>query len=416
MRQSTLFTRTRKDAPSDEVSKNAKLLIRAGFIHKEMAGVYSYLPLGLRVLNNIVGIIREEMNAVQGQEVMLTSLQDSEAWKKTDRWNDASVEVWFKTKLKNGSELGLAFTHEEALTNLMRDHIRSFRDLPAYVYQFQTKFRNEIRAKSGIMRGREFLMKDLYSFCRDAKEQDAYYEKVKAAYMKIFTRAGIGEKTYPTVASGGSFSKYSHEFQTETNAGEDIIYVCDTCKVAVNDEIIADQSACPDCGSKDLRKTQAVEVGNIFPLGTKYSDALGLSYVDEKGEKKPVFMGSYGIGPGRLMGTIVEILSDEKGIVWPKGVAPFDIHLIALPGTPNNVSKAADALYEKLQTRGVSVLYDEREIRAGEKFADADLIGIPERVVMSEKTVAEGKLEVKKRTDAKANFETENDFFARITE
>lgn len=403
MKQSELFTKTRKEAPKDEVSKNAELLIRAGYIHKEMAGVYSYLPLGLRVLNNIVEVIRKEMNAIGGQEMFLSSLQDSAPWQKSGRWDDKVVDNWFKTEFKNGTKVGLAFTHEEPLTNLMRDYVRSFRDLPAYVYQFQTKFRNEARAKSGIMRGREFLMKDLYSFCRDQKEQDAYYEKAKGAYRKIFDAVGVGEKTYVTFASGGSFSKYSHEFQTETDAGEDVIHVCDKCRVAVNEEIIGDVQACPECGTKDLRKTKAVEVGNIFPLGTKYSEALGLSYLDEKGEKKPVWMGSYGIGPGRLMGTIVEVLSDEKGIVWPKAVAPFSAHLIEINPKKNPVvSKEAESLYDELVKSGMEVLWDDREATAGEKFADADLIGIPARLVVSEKTIAEKVVEVKGRSEEEA--------------
>lgn len=386
MRQSQLFTKTRREAPKDEVSKNAILLTRAGFIHKEMAGVYSYLPLGLRVLKRIENIIREEMNAIGGQEISLTALQDPETWKKTDRWSDDVLDIWFKTLLKGGGELGLATTHEEPLTNIMAEQVSSYRDLPVAIYQFQTKFRNELRAKSGIMRGREFLMKDLYSFSRTQEEHDAFYEKAKKAYIKVFERVGIGAFTYFTTASGGTFSKYSHEFQTLTEAGEDIIFITDEGKrEAVNKEIETPSGA---------EGKKAVEVGNIFPLGTRFSEPLGLFFSDESGSKTPVIMGSYGIGLGRLMGTVVEVLSDEKGIVWPKEIAPFRVHLLVLS---ENAKSKADELYEKLSTAGIETLYDDRDVRAGEKFADADLIGIPTRVVIGDKSLESGKVEVKDR-------------------
>ncbi|NOY35737.1 MAG: prolyl-tRNA synthetase [bacterium] len=398
MRQSELFTKTRKEAPKDEVAKNAKLLIRAGFVHKEMAGVYSYLPLGLRVLKKINNIIRREMDAIGGQELFLTALQDKSVWEKTNRWDDSVVDNWFKTKLKNGSELGLGFTHEEPLTKLMKEHISSFRDLPAYPYQIQTKFRNEIRAKSGIMRGREFLMKDLYSFSKDENEHNSFYEKAKGAYGKIFASVGLGDMTYITFASGGSFSKYSHEFQTICEAGEDIIFVSEEKKIAVNKEVYDDKTL-EDLGLKkeELKEEKAIEVGNIFSLGTRFSEAFNLDYTDENGEKNPVVMGSYGIGPGRLMGAIVEIFSDEKGIVWPESVAPFGVHLLRLGGD-SEVMSQADGVYADLQNAGMEVLYDDREgASAGEKFADSDLIGIPWRVVASAKTAAAGKLELKNR-------------------
>lgn len=421
MLQSTLFTKTRREAPSDEVAKNAQLLIRAGYIHKEMAGVYSFLPLGLRVMNRIIGIIREEMNALGGQELHLTALQDPKIWEASGRWSDEAVDNWFKTKVKVGGEVGLAFTHEEPLTRIMKDHIRSYKDLPFSVYQFQTKFRNEQRAKSGILRGREFLMTDLYSFSRDEREHEAFYQKAIEAHKKIFNRIGIGDTTYLTFASGGSFSKYSHEFQTETEAGEDTIHLCKKCRIAVNKEIIKDVSACPECGNATLITKAAVEVGNIFTLGTRFSEALGLSYLDEKGEKQLVFMGSYGIGPGRLMGTIVELFSDEKGIMWSENVAPFRVHLISVVGTGSEkVKKEADKLYEALTRKGgkggngVEVLYDDRDIRAGEKFADADLIGIPVRVVVSEKTLMEGKFEVKNRKTGAVSMLSESELLNEL--
>ena len=401
MKQSALLTKTRKDIPKDEVSKNAILLTRAGYVNKEIAGVYSYLPLGLRVLNKINNIVREEMNAIGGQELFLTALQDSESWKATDRWDAQKVNIWFKTKLLNDTELGLAFTHEEPLTALMKSHIRSFRDLPVYPYQIQTKFRNEARAKSGIMRGREFLMKDLYSFSKDEKEHNAFYEKAKKAYKKVFERVGLGDITYITFASGGSFSKYSHEFQTVTPAGEDTIHVCEKCLVAVNNEVIKEQSVCPECGNKKLVEKYASEVGNIFTLGTKFSEPLGLFYTNEKGEKNPVFMGSYGIGPGRVMGTAVEVFSDDKGIIWPKSIAPFQVHLVEISENSGKVKKSSEDLYKKLENAGIEVLYDDRDCRPGEKFADSDLLGIPLRIVISEKNLKDKVLEIKHRANGK---------------
>lgn len=399
MRQSQLFTKTRKEAPKDEVSKNAELLIRAGYIHKEMAGVYSYLPLGLRVLNKIANIIREEMNAIGGQEVLLTSLQDPALWNKTGRWSDEKVDNWFKTKLKSGAEAGIANTHEEPLTELLKEYVSSHRDLPFSVYQIQTKFRNELRAKSGILRGREFLMKDLYSFGRTEAEFKEFYELCANAYLKIFERAGLKEVTYRTVAAGGSFTTgFTDEFQVTTPAGEDTIYVDEAKKIAVNKEVYNDETLKKfNLKKSDLAEKKSIEVGNIFPLGTRYSEAMGLLYKDDKGETHPVVMGSYGIGLGRVMGTIVEVFADEKGIIWPGSVAPFSVHLVSLASGEGKVKSAADALYKKLTEKRVETLYDDRDARAGEKFADSDLIGIPTRVVVSEKTLRDGKLEVKYR-------------------
>ncbi len=416
MRQTHLFTKTRKFAPKDEVSKNAQLLIRAGYIHKEMAGVYSYLPLGLRVFNNIVQVIREEMNAIGGQEITLTALQSPELWSKTNRWDDQAIDVWFKPTLKSGAEVGLAPTHEEPLTALMAEYIQSYKDLPRYVYQFQTKFRNELRAKSGIMRTREFVMKDLYSFDRTEEEFRSFYELVAKAYTKVFARVGIGEKTFRTFASGGSFSKFSDEFQTECDAGEDTIHVHRERKIAVNKEVFNDE-VLTELGIKrdELEEVKAIEVGNIFPLGTRFSEALGLTYKNESGVEVPVVMGSYGIGPGRLMGTIVELLSDEKGIVWPKEVAPFAVHIVSVTGGNADVALEADRLYELLRENGIEALYDDRDVRAGEKFADADLIGIPLRIVISEKTVAAGGVEFVGRADGTVTFVADNDIIRRLT-
>src|SRR3989338_3241528 len=373
MRQSQLFTKTRKLAPKDEVAKNAQLLIRGGFIHKEMAGAYSYLPLGLRVLKNIENIIREEMDAIGGQEITMTALQSPALWKKSDRWRDDSIDVWFKTELKSGGELGLATTHEEPLTALMAEYISSYKDLPKYVYQFQTKFRNELRAKSGIMRTREFVMKDLYSFSRSEEEFRDFYEKCAAAYVKIFKRVGIGEMTFRTFASGGSFSKFSDEFQTVCDAGEDTVHLHRGKGLAVNKEVYTDE-VLADLGMKkeELEEVKAIEVGNIFPLGTRFSEALGLSYKYEKVIEQPVIMGSYGIGPGRLMGTIAEVLSDDKGIVWPKEVAPFSAHLVAITGGNQDVAAEADRTYELLREHNIDVFYDDRDIPPADKFGDAE--------------------------------------------
>ncbi|HEY4488622.1 MAG TPA: aminoacyl--tRNA ligase-related protein [Candidatus Paceibacterota bacterium] len=405
MRQSHLFTKTRKTAPKDEVAKNAELLIRGGFVHKEMAGAYAYLPLGLRVLKKIENIIREEMNAIGGQELSMTALQAPKVWEATGRWSDEAIDVWFKTSLKDGGELGLAATHEEPITALMLEYVSSYKDLPLYVYQFQSKFRNELRAKSGVMRTREFVMKDLYSFNKSEEEFREFYEKCATAYLKIFSRAGLGDITYRTFASGGSFSKYSDEFQTISSAGEDTIYVHKGRNIAVNKEVYTDEVLTDlKLEKSELEEVKAIEVGNIFPLGSRFSDALGLRYKNESGELKAPIMGSYGIGPGRLMGTIVETLSDKKGIVWPKEVAPFAVHLVSITGGNADVQTEAERVYELLREHGIETLYDDRDARAGEKFADADLIGIPLRMVVSEKMLQQGGIEITERATGAASF------------
>ncbi|KKW31525.1 MAG: Proline-tRNA ligase [Candidatus Kaiserbacteria bacterium GW2011_GWC2_52_8b] len=416
MRQSELFTKTRREAPKDEVAKNAQLLIRAGYIHKEMAGVYSFLPLGLRVFNNIEHIIREEMNAIGGQEVVLTALQDPNLWSKTDRWRSAA-DIWFTTKLSSGVDLGLAFTHVEPLTALMTEHISSYKDLPKYVYQFQTKFRNELRAKSGILRMREFVMKDLYSFSRTEAEFRIFYEKCAAAYKKIFDRSGVGEKTFRTFSSGGSFSKFSDEFQTVCESGEDTIYVHEGKGIAINKEVYTDEVLAElGVAREDMKEMTAIEVGNIFPLGTRFSEPLGLVYKDEKGVSQPVYMGSYGIGPGRVMGTIVEVLADTKGIVWPKEVAPYPVHLVSITSGNKDVAMAADTLYDLLAENGIETLYDDRDLRAGEKLNDADLIGIPTRIIVSEKTMSEGAVEVGNRADGSKVMVRESNIIEHLSE
>ncbi|MFA5290748.1 MAG: aminoacyl--tRNA ligase-related protein [Candidatus Paceibacterota bacterium] len=412
MRQSQLFTKTRREDPKDEVSQNAKLLIRGGFINKELAGVYSYLPLGLRVLNKISNIIREEMNALGAVELEMTALQNPELYEKTGRWDDAIVDNWFKTDLKSGSRLGLGFTHEEMITNLMKDHLSSYKDLPVYAYQIQTKFRNEERAKSGLMRGREFLMKDLYSFNDSEASLNDFYDQAKGAYERIYERVGLGDITYITFASGGTFSKFSHEFQTLSEAGEDTIYVCEEKGFAINKEVL-DEETLAEMGiaREDLVERKAIEVGNIFKLGTKFSEPLGLNFTDEKGEKRPVVMGSYGIGPGRVMGTVVEALADDKGIIWPRSIAPFMAHLVWIPGEGETAAELADKLYDGLTEAGIEVFYDDRVASAGEKFANADLLGMPYRIVVSDKTLKEGKFELKERATGTTRLVSEEELF-----
>ncbi len=409
MKQSQLFTKTKKEAPSDEVSINAQLLIRAGFVDKLMAGTYTFLPLGLRVFRKIENIIREEMNNLGANEILMPSLNPKENWEKSGRWD--GLDNLFKfTSFYSKNEYALGATHEEVVSPLMKKFVLSYKDLPTATFQIQNKFRDEKRAKSGILRGREFFMKDLYSFHTSSEDLDAYYEKATAAYQRVFERAGIWEKTYYTYASGGSFSKYSHEFQTLTDAGEDNIYICDKCRIAVNDEIIEDlKYKCPQCGNAELRKEKAVETGNIFKLMTKFSTPFELTYKDQEGNENDVIMGCYGIGLNRLMGTAVELFHDEKGIIWPEGIAPFAVHLINL-----GEDEEAEKIYQTLKQKGIEVLMDDREVSAGEKFADSDLIGIPLRVVISKKSLAAGGIEIKKRNESENKIVSIDDFLATL--
>lgn len=398
MRQSELFTKTRKEAPKDEMAKNAQLLIRAGYIHKEMAGVYSLLPLGLLVHEKIKQIVREEMDAIGGQELKMSTLQSKDLWESTKRWADDVVDVWFKSTLAAGGEVGFGWSHEEPIGDMMKNHIASAKDLPIYVYQFQNKLRNELRAKSGIMRGREFGMKDAYSFCDGEEQHEEVYAASIEAYKKVYERLGIGEDTFITFAPGGAFTEFSHEFQTVCDAGEDYIYLNGEKNISINEEILNEDTLSKLNVTKDeLEKVKTAEVGNIFNFGLQKAKDLGLSYKNEKGEKTPAWMGSYGIGTTRLIGVLVEKFSDEKGIVWPESVTPFKLHLVVLDGQQGEARREADRLYKELTARGVEVLYDDRELRPGEKFADADLIGIPYRAIVSDKTIAAGQIELYER-------------------
>ncbi len=399
MRLTKLVTRTSKMIPSEEESKNAQLLIRAGYVHKEMSGVYSYLPLGKIVLDNIANIVREEINKTGAFEVQMSSLQSRELWEKTGRWDDKLVDNWFKTKLANGQELGLGLTHEEPVINSLLPFVSSYKDLPFAVYQVQTKFRNEIRAKSGLMRSRELLMKDQYSFSKSEDDHKKYYEEMADVYLKIYSRFGVGDITYRTYADGGIFSEFSDEFQTLSEVGEDTIYVDEEKRIAINKEVYKDDVLKKlGLDKSKLVERKAVEVGNIFSLGTKYTKELGLDYIDENGKKQDIVMGCYGIGVSRMMGLLAEHFSDEKGLSWPKEVAPAIVYLINI-GNDSEVVKAADEAYDELTAKGIKVIYDDRDLRPGEKFADADLLGIPYRVVVSEKNLAEKKYELKARNE-----------------
>lgn len=403
MRYSQLFGKTSKTAPHDADSVNARLLVQGGFVSQVMAGVYAWLPLGLRSLRKIENIIREEMDGLGGQELQLTALQPKENWLTTGRWD--KVDVLFKVPSQTGKEYALGPTAEELVTPIAKQFVRSYRDLPTAVYQIQTKYRDELRAKSGILRGREFLMKDLYSFHATREDFQAFYERAKEAYLRVFRRCGLDAKV--TESGGGSFSdKVSHEFQVETPAGEDSLLVCRVCPFAQNEEIatLGEGDACPKCGGR-LEKSKGIEVGNIFDLGDKFTKAFDFGVTGPDGERVEISMGCYGIGVSRLVGAIVEASHDERGMIWPKSVAPFDVHLVMVPSRDEakaaEVRRAAEELEKELQAAGVEVLYDDREdTRAGEKFADADLIGLPLRVVVSEKTLAAGSVEVKGRTES----------------
>ncbi len=396
MRQSKLFTRTRREAPAGEVAKNAQLLVRAGYIHKEMAGVYSYLPLGRRVLTRIENIVREEMDAIGGQEIRMATLHPSENWKTTSGWD--GVDVLFKIQSRTEKEYALGQSEEEIVTPIAQEFVTSYKDLPVALYQIGQKYRDELRAKSGIMRGREFGMKDMYSFHETQEDFERFYRIVKDAYFRIYERCGLTAKA--TEASGGNFSeKISYEFMVLTDAGEDDIVFCDACEFCANAEVaqVKAGDVCPRCGKGKVQAARAVEAGNVFDLGQKYPKAFGFTYKDKEGKAQTPIMGCYGLGTTRLMGTLVEVFADEKGIVWPENVAPFSVHLVSLGQPGDEVSKTADTLYEDLTKAEVEVLYDDRDLRAGEKFAESDLLGIPQRIVVGKDAAATGVFEVVSR-------------------
>lgn len=414
MRLTHLFTKTSKETQSDASSKNADLLTRAGFIHKTMAGVYSFLPLGLIVLRNIEKIVREEMDRIGGQEVLLSALSAKESWVKTGRWDHKVFDVLFHVPAAGDTEYGLNPTHEELITPIAKQYVRSYRDLPFAAYQIQTKFRNELRAKSGILRGREFLMKDLYSFHVDQADLDRYYEVVQGAYDCVFHRLGLSDATYLTYASGGTFSKYSHEYQVLLPEGEDSVFVSvqaekEGKRIAINKEIYeAGVTICPVTGGKAFREERASEAANIFKLGTKFSSAFDLSYNNAEGKKCDVIMGCYGIGISRLMGIIAESRGDDRGLIWPASIAPADVHIVPIAKSEDEEAfTVAVKLAADLEKKGRRALLDDRlDASVGFKLADADLIGVPVRVVVSPKTLAEKKIEVSRRSGGGAKLMT----------
>ncbi|MCL5795771.1 MAG: His/Gly/Thr/Pro-type tRNA ligase C-terminal domain-containing protein [Patescibacteria group bacterium] len=397
MKLSQLFSRTKKQISKDETSINAQLLIKAGFVNKEMAGVYSYLPLGFRVLKKVEQVIRDEIEAIGGQEILMPTLTSIENYKITKRNN---LDVLFKTNLYNGSEFVLNQSHEEVIVPLVKQFVNSYRDLPLSIYQIQNKFRNEVRAKSGLLRGREFIMKDLYSFHADEEDLDKYYKKATKAYFKIFKRLGLDPIL--TFASGGTFSKYSHEFQVLTESGEDEIYVCDKCKVAINKEIINEHTFCPECRNVNLTKKKSIEVGNIFKLKDKYSKPFNLIFKNKNSKDQIVTMGCYGIGLSRAMGAVVEIHNDAKGIIWPTNISPYLCHIVEIGGKDRNLNFQAEAIYKNLLDAGIEVAYDDRDVSIGEKFSDADLIGCPWQIIISPKTLNVESVEIKDRRSGKS--------------
>lgn len=408
VRYSQLFGKTSKSTPHDAESMNAKLLTQAGFVDQLMAGVYTYLPLGLLVLKRIQQIVREEMDSIGGQEILMPALHPKELWAKTGRWEDPGKKVMFQFEGGGERQYGLGWTHEEIVTPLVAGRIQSHRDLPLALYQIQDKFRDEPRAKSGLLRGREFSMKDLYSFHATQESLEEFYAAATEAYLRVFQRCGLN--TIVTEASGGAFSKYSHEFQVPTEFGEDHIFVCSSCRYAQNRDITEFKigAQCPKCKKGKIGEEKAIEVGNIFKLGTRFSEPFELQYADAQGKKHPVIMGCYGIGPSRVMGAVVEVHHDDKGILWPESIAPYAAHLVVL-GKEEEAWKEAECLYEELWGMGVETLFDDRPstgsgqaVSAGEKFADADLIGIPHRFVVSARTLKEGSVEWKKRSEREA--------------
>ena len=411
MRLSKNFTRTIKQAPADEVARNAQLLIRAGYVHKTMAGVYSYLPLGLKVVKNIKQIVREEMNKIDSQELVMSTLQRKETWQETGRWSDELVDVWFKSKLQDGTDVGFGWTHEEPIVDLLRNYLKSYKDLPISVYQFQNKLRNELRAKSGIMRGREFVMKDMYSVHASKEDLDKYYNAAIEAYKRCYDRFGIGDETYVTFASGGAFTKFSHEFQTICDAGEDYIYLHRGKNIAVNEEVLDDAVKELGIDRSELERVKTAEVGNIFNFGTQKSEEMRLVFTDADGVEQYAYMGSYGIGITRVMGVIVEKFADDKGLVWPENIAPAKVYLVQI-GSQSRAT--ADELYQKLQSVGIETIYDDRDERPGVKFADAELLGIPYRVTVSDRLLDGGKWEVSTRQTGEQRLLTADELLATL--
>lgn len=387
--------KTMKNQLSSADNESTKYLLQAWYIRQELAGAFNFLPLGLKVLNNIKKVITRNLETLWAQEILMSSLGAKEKWEKTGR---AGIDILFKVPFSESKDKYnfLNPTHEEIVTPLMSEFINSYKDLPMAVFQTQTKFRNEKRAKSGILRGREFLMNDMYSFHVDQKSLDEMYEKVIEVYKNIFKELWIWEDTYLTYASWGAFSKYSHEFQTLTLLGEDSIYVDKKNKIALNKEIVDDESVKEEFKDNIFEEARGSEVGNIFKLGTKFTDAFDVNYIDKDGQKRRVYMWCYGIGVSRTMWIIAEKFLDEKWLVRPENIAPYDYYVIRIGD--EQVDVEAKKTIEILENAGKTVIYDDRDIGFWQKAKDADLLWIPKRIIVSEKTLAQGGVEYKSRT------------------
>jgi len=412
MKQSTLFPKTKREPPKDARFVNHKFLVQAGFIDQLMSGSWTLLPLGWRVVSKINQIIREEINSTGALEVLMPLLHPKDIWSQTGRWDKAGA-IMYQFKDAKGKEYALSFTHEEIVLDLIRKNLTSYKDLPIKIYHFSTKFRNEPRARSGILRGREFLMNDLYSAHATQDDLDKYYQQIKMAYSRIFSRIGFDFKIVE--AGGGVFTQNrTHEFQVLAESGEDTIYYCNKCDWGVNREIFEGKvnDRCDKCKSGKILESRAIEIGNIFRFGTVYSQQMQVYFIDKDGEKKPVWFGSYGIGTTRLVGAWVEVSHDKRGIIWNKTISPFDVHLLEVRG--KNTETRAEQIYQDLSSLGIDVLFDDRNISAGEKFADADLIGIPIRLVISESHP--GKIEWKERDKEKFDLLDFEQIIKRIKE
>jgi len=387
---SSLFVPTLKENPQEAEIASHSLMLRAGMIRQLSSGVYIFLPLGLRTLNKITKIVKEEMDRAGGQELLLPALHPGELWKETGRWEIYGPEL-IRLKDRRDRDFCLGPTHEEVITDLARREIRSYRQLPLLLYQIQTKFRDEIRPRFGVMRAREFIMKDLYSFDRDFEGLRVSYEKMYNAYCRVFSRCGLSYKIV-LAESGVIGGEVSHEFLIPADSGEEKFLVCPACDFGTTQE----EAKCPNCGDS-LEEKRGIEVGHIFQLGTKYSESRKAYFVDKDGEEKPLIMGCYGIGIGRTMAAAIEACHDEKGIQWPLSISPYEVVIIPVNWRKAEQRKAAEEIYQELKKRDFEVVIDDREFSAGYKFSEADLIGFPLQVIVGEKMSQEGKIEIKIR-------------------
>ncbi|WP_017873246.1 proline--tRNA ligase [Candidatus Caldatribacterium saccharofermentans] len=408
MRMSLLFAPTMKEDPQEAEVASHRLMLRGGFIRQLSAGVYTFLPLGWRTLEKIIRIVREEMNRAGGQELLMPAMQPAELWKETGRWDLYGPEL-VRFQDRRGRDFCLGPTHEEVITDLARREIRSYRQLPLMLYQIQTKFRDEIRPRFGIMRAREFIMKDLYSFDRDVEGLRVSYQKMYEAYCRVFSRCGLRYIAVPA-ESGVIGGDVSHEFLILAESGEEKVFVCPSCNSATTVE----EALCPQCGGF-LEEKRGIEVGHIFQLGTKYSEPMKAYFVDRDGKEKPLVMGCYGIGIGRTMAAAIEANHDEKGICWPISLAPYEVVVIPVNMKKEGHRQAAEELYGKLRQSGFEVVIDDREESAGYKFTEADLIGFPLHIIVGERMERNGRVEVKLRKTHE-RFEVQKDDVCELLE